>query len=68
MYDHDSLAIERELATARRAIYRAIGRAESAASYGLEDDLHQVQVELARILDDVMRRRPGLMVSRDVRA
>jgi hypothetical protein len=58
--EHYRLRAEQHLATARRALYRALEVAESAAAYGLEDDLQMVSVELTRIMEDVMANRKGL--------
>jgi hypothetical protein len=51
------LKVEQQLAAARRALHRAVELAEVEHEFGLEEDLGAVNVELARIMDDVMRNR-----------
>lgn len=55
MREQQRLRIEQDVATARRALHRALAAAESGAYYGLEDALHTVNADLAAIMDSVMR-------------
>jgi hypothetical protein len=57
MKEPQRLAIERDLATARRAIYRAIESSDRAALMATGDCLRQVNEELREIMDAVMRKR-----------
>lgn len=55
MREPQRLRIEQDIATARRALHRALATAESGAYYNIEDALHVIQVELAELMDTVMR-------------
>lgn len=55
MYEPQRLQMERDLATARRALYRALRTAEHGAYYGLEEALHMVNEDLRLIMEVVMR-------------
>lgn len=57
MRQHEKLRVEQNLATARRALYRALEAAEVAQEFGLEEDLRSLLEESARVMDDVMRAR-----------
>lgn len=49
------LSMEKDLAVARRALYRALGTAERGAYFGIEDALHSIIVDTAALMDCVMR-------------
>ena len=51
MLRHVQLELERDLATARRALFRAITSAERACEFGWEEDLRMLNQELARLMD-----------------
>lgn len=57
MIEKQRLELEKDLATARRAIHRAIATAERGAYYGLEDELHIVNARLSALMDAVMQGR-----------
>lgn len=57
MLRHVKLELERDLATARRAMFKAIGTAERACEFGWEEDLRMVNQELARLMDAAIRDR-----------
>lgn len=59
MYEKQRLRIEAEVAVMRRAVYRALAVAESSGECSLEDDLHQLNAELGRIMDGVLSNRLG---------
>lgn len=54
MYETERLRVEKEVAVARRALYRALETCERAQDFGLEEDLRAINVELARIMSDLM--------------
>jgi hypothetical protein len=54
MYEHERLRVEALLATARRALHKAVATAETAQEFGLEEDLAAVNMELSRIMESVM--------------
>lgn len=55
MREPQRLRMEQDLATARRALYRALATAESGAYHNVEDALHNVIADTAAIMDAVMR-------------
>lgn len=55
MREPQRLAIERDIATARRSLYRAIETANRGAYYTVADVLCVVQEDLAGVMDCVIR-------------
>lgn len=55
MIERHRLELERSLATARRAIFRAIETAERNAYYDIEEGLQGVSTGLAVLMDCVIR-------------
>lgn len=55
MYEHERLRVEQNLASARRALYRALEAAETAQEFGLEEDLRSLTEETGRVMADVMK-------------
>ena len=52
------LWIEQHLATAHKAIWKAANLAEELPDQGLADDLHDLNEEVRRILEDMLKGRP----------
>lgn len=57
MIERQRLSMEQDLATARRALHRALETAERGAYYELEDQLQLANMLLAAILNSVIRGR-----------
>lgn len=62
------LAIEKELAAAHRALYRARDEASNLADLTLHDDLQLVQLAVERLQEDMLRNRGRLRGSPSYRA
>lgn len=60
-----SLLLEQHLAAAHRALTRAQYVAEGQDAYGLVDDLIGLAWEVHRLTEDLLKRKPGIMRSRD---
>lgn len=60
-----SLLLEQHLAAAHRALTRAQYVAEGQDAYGLVDDLSRLAWEVHRLTEDLLKRKPELMRSRD---
>jgi len=54
VYQHTRLDLEKHLATARRALYRAQATAEMAALYEWEEDLRLINDELAKLMAELL--------------
>lgn len=57
MYERAALDLERDLATARRALYRALETAERNGMLTTEDMLQDVLVSTATIMEAVLKRK-----------
>lgn len=60
-----SLLLEQHLATAHRALTRAQYVAEGQEAYGLVDDLIGLAWEVHRLTEDLLKRNPAIMRSRE---
>lgn len=65
MYNHLALRLEANLATARRALYRAIAVSEEAQEFGFEEDLRALNEELGRVMSSVQTPRRAGRVAPD---
>lgn len=57
MKEQPRLRIEQDLAIARRALHRATSTAHDTLEFGLAEDLQVVNLELQRLMADVMTNR-----------
>lgn len=68
MNEPQRLRLERDLASARRAIYRAVSAAEGMALYDLEEELRATSLHLGEVMSAVMRKRERIPEHLSLRA